>query len=207
MAKTTTRRGAFKIAGGLAAAVLVGSGVYYVAKGPSTLLRPPGAQGESDFMSRCIKCGKCMEACKYAAIHMATDADGGAVGTPCIDARAQACHMCDGLPCVAACPTGALRDCEVREDIDMGYAEIDADVCIAYKGLRCEVCYRSCPLIDQAMMLDYAKREGDEIHAIFGPVVNTDVCTGCGLCVQRCVMDEPDLPIRIVSRAEQERMA
>ena len=37
------------------------------------------------------------------------------------------------------------------------------------------------------------------------PTIDTSVCTGCGLCVQRCVVREPKVPIRIVSRAEQEK--
>ena len=36
---------------------------------------------------------------------------------------------------------------------------------------RCEVCYRACPLIDEAIRIDYRPREGDAIHAVFAPQV------------------------------------
>ena len=171
----------------------------------SQLLRPPGIQSERDFMARCIKCGKCIEACPYAALHAAGPLEGSAAGTPCIDAREQACRLCADFPCVAACPTGALRDVSEKHDPHMGYARIEEDVCIAYKGYRCEVCYRICPLIDEAITLDFQKLEGDDIHTKFIPTVNEDICTGCGLCVERCAVSEPYVPIRIITLAEKEK--
>ena len=197
-----------KIIAGLAAAVVAAEGVFSVAANSSSkLLRPPGIQGERDFMARCIKCGKCIEACPYAALHAAGPMEGAAAGTPYIDAREQACRLCKGFPCVAACPTGALRDVVERSDPKAGYAHIDEEVCIAYKGYRCEVCYRVCPLIDEAITLDFQAMEQDDIHTKFIPTINKDICTGCGLCVERCAVSEPYVPIRIVTRAEQERDA
>ena len=193
-----------KIIGGLAAAAVLASGGVAVASSSRSLLRPPGAQGEADFMARCIKCGKCIEACPYVAIHAASLASGAASGTPVIDARTQACRLCEDFPCVNACPTDALRDVESRSDVDMGYASITESECIAFRGLRCEVCYRACPLIDEAITVEFGSLEDDTIHAKFMPTINKDVCTGCGLCVQRCVVSDPIVPIRIVTRAEQE---
>jgi ferredoxin-type protein NapG len=194
-----------KVIAGFAAAVVAAEGVYAAAAGPSTLLRPPGSQSEADFMSRCIKCGKCIEACPYKAIHTAGPLAGAAAGTPCIDAENQACRMCEDFPCVAVCPTGALRDVATREDVDMGYAKLNENTCIAFQGMRCEVCYRVCPLIDRAIEIKPDALQGDDIHARLIPTVNKDICTGCGLCVQRCVVREPEVPIRIVSIAEQEK--
>ena len=169
-----------------------------VAQAHDALLRPPGFQGERDFMARCIKCGRCIEACPYAIVHVAGFAAGAAAGTPAIDARERACRLCEEFPCVNACPTGALRDVEVRKDVTMGVAKIDEDVCIAFDGMRCEVCYRACPLIDEAIYIDYRMREGDAIHSVFAPVIDEDVCVGCGLCVERCIVSEPEVAIRIV---------
>ena len=88
-------------------------------------------------------------------------------------------------------------------DPHMGYARIDEEVCIAYKGYRCEVCYRVCPLIDEAITLDFQSMERDDIHTKFIPTISKQDCTGCGLCVERCAVSEPYVPIRIVTLAEQ----
>lgn len=198
--------GAGKIIASIAAAAVAAEGVLAVTSGSSSeLLRPPGAQSEHDFMARCVKCGKCIEACPYVAVHVADALQGAAAGTPFIDAREQACRLCADFPCVAACPTGALRDVSDRRDPHMGYARIDEDVCIAYKGFRCEVCYRVCPLIDEAITIDFQQMDEDDIHTKFIPVINREVCTGCGICVERCAVDEPYVPIRIVTLAEQEK--
>lgn len=196
--------GAGKVIAGVAAFLVAADAVFEVQAGPgSYLLRPPGAQTEADFRGRCIKCGKCIEACPYGSLHVADALAGSEVGSPCIDARAQACRMCDDFPCVAACPTGALRDVSEKHDMHVGYAQIDEDVCIAFKGYRCEVCYRVCPLIDEAITLNFEGVEGDSIHTKFEPTIDKDVCTGCGLCVQRCAVSDPYVPIRIVTLAEQ----
>lgn len=198
--------GAGKVIAGIAAALVAAEGVFSVAaNASSTLLRPPGIQSEHDFMARCVKCGKCIEACPYAALHAAGPDQGAAAGTPCIDAREQACRLCADFPCVAACPTQALRDVAEKHDPHMGYARIDEEVCIAYQGYRCEVCYRICPLIDEAITLDFQSRENDSIHVKFIPTIDPHVCTGCGLCVERCAVSEPHVPIRIVTRAETEK--
>lgn len=190
---------------GASAAIVAFQAVAYASRGESSLLRPPGAQGESDFMARCIKCGKCIDACPYQTLKPAGNEAGMAVGTPRIDARDQACRLCEDFPCVDVCPTGALRDVSARSDVRMGVAVIDEEGCIAFQGMRCEVCYRACPLIDQAIVIDYRMREGDAIHTLFAPVIDEDACVGCGLCVERCVISEPTVPIRIATDAERAR--
>jgi ferredoxin-type protein NapG len=183
-----------------AAGLLGAQALYGFVKNTRFLLRPPGAHGERDFVARCISCGRCVEACPYIAIRVASLANGIAVGSPVIDARAQACRLCEDFPCVQACPTGALRDINARVDVRMGTAVIDEEACIAINsGIRCEVCYRSCPLIDQAIRIELRPREGDDIHMVFAPVIDEENCVGCGLCVERCVVSDPTVAVGIVA--------
>ena len=176
--------------GALAAGLAFGYQILNPKTDNDALLRPPGALAERDFLARCIRCGKCGLACpdrivKFDAGITATDA------TPRIDAREGACRLCADLPCIAACPTGALAPVESREAVRMGTAVIDRDRCLSLKGMRCEVCYRVCPFIDSAIHIKYYLREGDSIHAIFEPVIDADHCTGCGICVERCPISDP----------------
>ncbi|MCL2808404.1 MAG: 4Fe-4S dicluster domain-containing protein [Coriobacteriia bacterium] len=186
---------------GLIGAGFIATQALFGMVGKKTLLKPPGAVSDDDFIARCISCGKCALACPYGAIKTATLADGRAGGTPYIDARSKACRLCEDFPCVAVCPTGALRDIEKRTDVKMGTAVINEEICAVYaEGHRCEVCYRSCPLIDKAITIDYRERPNDKIHVLFAPIIHEDVCVGCGICVERCVISEPEIAIKIEPR-------
>ncbi len=96
-------------------------------------LRPPGAVNEKDFLALCIKCGQCLQVCPYHSIKLADMVKGHGIGTPYIDARERGCYACSAVPCVLACPSGALdHSCEKPEDIKMGIAVLEfPNKCIA----------------------------------------------------------------------------
>ena len=99
--------------------------------------RPPGALAEPDFLASCIKCGQCVQVCPVHAIKLADVTDGFGVGTPFIDARAQACDFsCDGLQCVLSCPTGALtHHINYPHEATMAIAElVRPKACLAVQG-------------------------------------------------------------------------
>ena len=77
-------------------------------KADAATLRPPGALDTSDFQKACIKCGKCVEACPYDTLKLATPTEGKGIGTPYFEPRAIPCYMCTNYPCTEACPSGAL---------------------------------------------------------------------------------------------------
>ena len=186
-----------------AAGVFAASAVASAAPSPLPLLRPPGAGAPEHFAARCVRCGRCLEACPYQAIHAAPLNAGREASTPFVNARSQACRLCVEFPCAAVCPTGALEVPAERRGAGMGVAVINEDTCLSFQGMRCEVCYRVCPLIDKAIAIDYRLREGDAIHSVFAPVIDEKQCVGCGLCVERCVVGEPEVPIRIATDAER----
>ncbi|HRP98107.1 MAG TPA: ferredoxin-type protein NapG, partial [Rhodocyclaceae bacterium] len=177
---------------------------------PATALRPPGALAEADFLAACVRCGLCVRDCPYDTLKLAELGDNVATGTPYFEARKVPCEMCDDIPCVVACPTGALdRGLTDIEDARMGLAVlIDHETCLNYLGLRCDVCYRVCPVIDRAITLERFHNPRSDRHALFLPTVHSEHCTGCGKCEQACVLPDAAaikvLPIALAqgSRAE-----
>lgn len=149
-------------------------------------LRPPGAKSERDFAALCVKCGQCVRACPYPTLRLSTAASGITVGTPHFVPREEPCHLCEDIPCAKACPTGALDKGLDRVDrARMGLAVVDAENCLSWQGLRCEVCWRVCPVKGRAITIDPHPR-GLSKHAVFVPVVHAADCTGCGLCEKAC---------------------
>jgi len=164
---------------------------------PAHALRPPGALPESDFLSACVRCGTCVRDCPYETLSLAELGDGPAQGTPFFEARSVPCEMCDDIPCVKACPTGALdHGLTDIEDARMGTAVVlGRETCLNLLGLRCDVCYRICPLIDEAITLERRHNPRTGAHAILEPVVHADACTGCGKCEQACVLEEAAIKV------------
>ncbi|MDD2699075.1 MAG: ferredoxin-type protein NapG [Arcobacteraceae bacterium] len=164
------------------------------------LLRPPGALKEEDFLATCIKCGMCVEACPYNTLLLAKPGDNKPIGTPYFTPREIPCYMCPDIPCVPVCPSGALDITKISTDgkldinkAQMGVAIVDSKNCIAYWGIQCDACYRACPLLDKAIKLDYARNERTGKHAFLTPVVDSDICTGCGLCERACVTQKASI--------------
>ena len=159
---------------------------------PATALRPPGALDEEDFLSACVRCGLCVNDCPYPTLSLATIGDQVTIGTPFFVAREAACEMCEDIPCVKACPTGAL-DHELTniDDARMGLAAIvDQEQCIAFQGLRCEVCFNVCPVRGEAITVEMEHIDRTGKHSRFIPVVHSDSCTGCGKCEEACILEE-----------------
>ncbi|WP_026339469.1 ferredoxin-type protein NapG [Psychromonas ossibalaenae] len=170
------------------------------------MLRPPGALPEADFQSACIRCGLCVEACPYDMLKLGRLFQPIATGTPYFLARTDPCEMCEDIPCKAACPTGAL-DPELNniDDARMGLAVlIDQENCLNFQGLRCDVCYRVCPLIDEAITLEMHRNTRTGHHAVFIPTVHSDLCTGCGKCEEACVLEEAAIKVlpRTIAKGE-----
>ena len=105
---------------------------------PPMAIRPPGAGPEEDFLGACIRCGMCVRDCPYDILELARPESLVATGTPYFTARSGPCEMCEDIPCVRACPTGALD--HHLTDINksrMGLAVLsDQETCLNFLGLR-----------------------------------------------------------------------
>jgi ferredoxin-type protein NapG len=140
-----------------------------------TVLRPPGAVDEADFLDLCYRCGNCIHVCPVQAIQPMAREDVERAGTPYIDADLAACVVCEDLSCMKACPSGALKLVENRSQIRMGRARFDRYACVRSQGQSCGICLEQCPIGTDAIDLS----DGDEIEVKHG-------CVGCGTCQQHC---------------------
>ena len=139
---------------------------------PTLILRPPGAQPERQFVNACERSGHCAKACPAEAILPLTD------GTPHIDPSSNPCVVCVGLLCTHACPSGALQPLTMPSEIRMGTASIVTDLCTAYRGLPCRICFEVCPVPEVLIMA-----KGERAYV---PVAGAQPCVGCGVCQHHC---------------------
>jgi ferredoxin-type protein NapG len=149
-------------------------------RGHLGILRPPGAMSEQDFLANCIRCTRCADACETQCIKFFGPQAGTLEGTPYILPGHRGCNMC--LECGKTCPTGAIKPVEKIEDCDMGEALVDKRLCVSLNGTGvCGACHTVCLLRNKAITLDIRN----------APTVHPQHCTGCGMCQEICIVQNP----------------
>ena len=156
---------------------------------PIRWVRPPFALQEPEFLAACTRCGDCVEACPYDVVFPLGAALGDAVAeTPALDLLHKGCHLCTDWPCVAACEPNALLRSQDADEISNGpvlaWVQIDADACLPYLGPECAACQGSCPV------------PGALIWTEEKPSINEQLCVGCGLCREACIVDPKAIAVR-----------
>lgn len=143
---------------------------------PAPFTRPPGAAPEDRFLELCARCGACVKACPVLVLRKAGPEFAGLEGSPILRPAEAPCLFCEGLPCAAACGTGALVPPPPGSRARIGLAVVDAARCYAGLGQPCDLCFKKCPASPPA------------ISVIAGSPALADpaACNGCGLCAQGC---------------------
>ncbi len=204
-----TRKQFLKSAASACTVLGVGTAILKPAEARTRPMRPPGALPEDEFLSVCIRCRQCADACPNQCITAYTPESGrrfsmtpgsAEEGTPVIFPRAQACNLCqkspgDKLLCTDACPTGALQVIkkeaeEIKQKVQMGVAEVDTNLCWSYNGSSCGVCVKACPFEGKAL------RAGQ----LETPIMDPEFCVGCGLCERSCIRYPQAITIKPVAR-------
>src|SRR3990172_4852978 len=131
-------------------------------KGKTSIIRPPGAVDEENFVALCIRCGECMKVCKTNGLHpVLLEAGIEGVWTPKLIPRIGYCDYGCVL-CTRVCPSGAIRrlPLEEKREIALGKARIDHNRCIPWVGyarlpelekewqdFNCGFCEKVCPVL------------------------------------------------------------
>lgn len=143
-------------------------------------IRPPGSAEEVAFLSLCTRCGACASACPTQTIRLFEPTKGTVqMNTPYMNLNESPCSFCEA--CIEVCPTDALK--RTDEIQTLGTAKVLQNICVAYNQVMCDYCVRSCPTVGALIMEDGK------------PVVNEQVCTGCGYCVSACIHEPKALCI------------
>ena len=136
-------------------------------------IRPLGAVDEVEFLTMCTRCGACESVCPTKTIAL-FGAEKGTVhmDTPYMKLNEAPCDFCE--KCIEACPTGALRK-DAVPFAPLGKAVVIPSNCMAYSQVMCDYCFQNCPV------------EGALLRTEGKPMVNHQICTGCGYCVFACI--------------------
>lgn len=158
---------------------------------PDQYVRPPGALPEVAFLAACTRCGDCLPVCPVGAIVKVPASGGLAAGTPRIDPRVQPCIACTDMPCVRACPTGALT-APARGWTGYRLARMTfvPERCVTFRGTPCRACADACPIGPQALAMDAAGH----------PVLKAEGCVGCAVCERACIASPPAFEHSLVER-------
>lgn len=156
------------------------------------VIRPPGSVNESKFVDKCINCGKCVKACPNNAIQLTLfEAGPEGIFTPQIIPSIGYCeYSCNA--CTQVCPTGAIipLTTKAKQNTPIGIAIIDKKACLPYTiNSPCLVCEEHCPVPDKAIKII-------EENNIGKPVIDTNLCIGCGICENKCPAT-PEVAIKV----------
>lgn len=169
--------------------IILTGGRFNVRNEKKVFIRPPGSIKEDDFVYMCIRCGKCGKVCSTGCIKPVQISEGIIEwATPHIIPREKGCLVC--LSCGKVCPSGAIQRVKLDE-VKIGTAEINRERCLVWKyNKACLVCMEYCPFV--AIYTDEKGR----------PIVNFDICKGCGQCEEHCPV-EGEAAIRVSIEGER----
>jgi ferredoxin len=179
---------------GAGAALLLGGGAASAGASPR-LIRPPGAQDEAAFLSRCLRCSECLLVCPTSGLQSALGQAGlQGLWTPVLVSRLGACdYACTA--CGHVCPSGAIPklDLETKRAQVLGRAVIDQARCLPWaNGTPCMVCEEMCPVPQKAIVLSeprlITRPDGTQDY-LSRPTVIPGRCIGCGICENKCPVE------------------
>ena len=185
-----------------------------------TVLRPPGARDEDEFLARCVRCGECMRVCPTRGLQpCAFEAGVEGLWTPRLVPRMGYC-VYDCTLCGSVCPSQAIEKLpvEAKHARALGKARFDRSRCIPWRGharfreglsdwkdANCGTCEEACPVKAIQYTRFVGEVNGKPMH-IDRPYVVEDLCVGCGFCENVCPVPG-DAAVRVEGPAGVARIA
>lgn len=193
------------LAAGVAAVPLMRANTGLGKSRHDRLLRPPGSLDETEFLSRCIRCGECMKVCPNNSLHPTIDQAGlEGLWTPTLVPRIGYCEPSCVL-CSEVCPTGAIWQTTPKEKgwvvgvggqnrpVRLGTAFYDRGRCLPWaEATECIVCEEWCPVSPKAIYVEEADviDSSGNTKRLKQPRVDPSRCVGCGACEFACPLQE-----------------
>jgi polyferredoxin len=165
------------------------TGIGYLRRRVTNLLRPPGVVDEARFVENCLRCLQCVRSCPNQIIKITGGEHGFAsLYTPHLEFRPYGCdYFCQ--VCQQVCPNRAipLQSLEQKQSTPIGIARIDEKTCVVYKEkLNCLVCEEVCPVPEKAIRYDQTGERTADGEPLREPKMVPEACIGCGICEAKC---------------------
>ena len=160
-----------------------------------TALVPPGAESVKRFYDRCTGCQLCVSNCPNGVLKTSTDL--GHLLQPHMSYADGYCRP-ECNTCGTVCPAGAIEPLAKFEKLTVswGVAHVYHKDCLQRQGVDCGNCVRHCPVGAIRMVTNRAGRQV--------PVVNEEICIGCGACENLCPV-RPISAVRVNGREQHVR--
>lgn len=156
-----------------------------------TRLTPPGSMSARHMAKHCTACQLCVAECPNDVLRPSTSP--GTFMQPVMSYERGYCRP-ECTRCSEVCPTGAIKPITRAEKsaIHTGHAVWIRKNCVPVAdGQPCGNCARHCPTgaITMVPLHPEAQKDGgndEEKSRLMIPVVNEEMCIGCGACENLC---------------------
>ena len=164
---------------------------------PVVQFLPPGALHLEHLKEHCTACHACIAACPSKIIRPSITQHGiDGFLMPLLSFEEGYCRY-DCNKCSNVCPNGALMPLTLNDkrSVRIGMVKFVAKNCLVFRDDQvCGRCGEICPT--GAIQLNEHKRK----PGLFYPVVNSDLCIGCGGCTSVCPAEPPAMEVHALER-------
>ncbi len=142
---------------------------------------PPGAISIDRFALKCTACQLCVQHCPSGVLVGSNFEKGLGPGKPTLHFATHRFCEYTCTTCIDICPVKALgeADLETKKTIKIGEAHLHLGDCVVIqRDTDCGACAEHCPTTALSMV---PYRDG-----LTHPVLEPELCIGCGACVSIC---------------------